>query len=277
MANPWNDPLEALRDQNNPTNLEAGFKIDRRLYPQRNVAPGNRSANDVFTRPVGYSPYQSVVQDDGRHAFNPSRDQYPQSSYEGNVTRALDPAARRQEFNQNRSDYYVHLPGEQVVMGIDESRMQPMPAAAFLPPNVNPPPGPVQQPAQQPMPQYVQRPISQSVQQPMRGQPLLSRPAARQGPVQGALQSPTRGPIRSPPTQGPMRGPPTQGPVRGPPMQGPMRVPTPGTPRGASGTRGGRAPPPLPQSAARGRDAGPGPRPVRGGYGNPQGNRGRRR
>lgn len=292
-----------------PSDTE-GWKINRRQYSRKLVAPGDRSADDVYTRHTGYVPYQSVVQDGGHHAYDPHGHQDPQSNDVGYAHAALDPIARRREFMQNRSGYYAHLPGEQVVMGIDENRMrtQPMPAAAMPQPGGQPvqqPQQPIQQqpiqqqpiqqqpiqrqPIQQrpiqlalqwPMPSPTPPPTQQPVRnRPLRPRPLLPPPAPLHGRNQGPVRVPTQGPVRGA-IQGPVRG--TPGPVRGAiqgpvlaHLQGPMRGHMQGPPRGALGTRGGM--PALPQTAGRGRGADPMPRPARGGYGNARGNRSGRR
>lgn len=299
MNNLWNDPLQDMRNDDIPSDTEEGWRINKRRHPRNNVAPGDRSADDVYTRRTGYVPYQSVVQDGGHHAYDPHGHQYPQSSDVGYAQAALDPTARRQEFMRNRSGYYVHLPGEQVVMGIDENRMrtQPMPAAAMPQPGGQPvqqPQQPIQQqpiqqqpiqrqpirqrpiqlPLQWPMPSPTPPPTQQPVRnRPIRPRPLLlPPPAPLQGHNQGPVRVPTQGPVRGA-IQGPVRGA-MQGPVLAP-LQGPRRGHMQGPPHGALGARGGM--PALPQLPARGRGAGPMPRPARGGNGNVRGSRRGRR
>lgn len=300
MDNPWNDPLQDMRNDDIPSDTEEGWRINRRRYPRNNVAPGDRSADDVYTRHTGYVPYQSVVQDDGHHAYDSHGYQYPQSSDVGYAQAALGPTARRREFMQNCSGYYLHLPGGQVVMEIDENRMgtQPMPAAVIPRPDGQPvqqqqqpieqqpiqqqpiQQRPIQLPVQWPMPSPTPPPIQQPVRnRPVQPRPLLPPPAPLQGHNQGPVRVPMQGPVRGA-IQGPVRG--MQGPVRGAmrgpapaPVQGPIRGRMQGPPRGALGARGGM--PALPQTAGRGGGAGPMPRPPRGGYGNARGSRSGRR
>lgn len=71
-------------------------------------------------------PYQSVVQPDGRYAYNPNQDQYPRKRGQGlfSARTAFLPQARQFEFTMNRSDNFVHQPGEVVTMGINHDRMR---------------------------------------------------------------------------------------------------------------------------------------------------------
>lgn len=146
------------REYDIPDDIYSGWRIGSRNYSRN--GHGLRGRDDyVVTRPEGYVPYQSVIQRDGRHAYNPNldrREQYPRTrDEEQNSGRmALLPQARQYEFALNRSDHYVHRPGQEVVMGIDQSQMriQPMSAAELT--------------------QYSRRPASQMRQhrpRPMRG------------------------------------------------------------------------------------------------------------
>ena len=125
--------------------MPAGWRLGNRSYSQQGsgVMPRGGVADYVVTRPEGYVPYQSVVQPDGRYAYNANQDRYPQTqNFEQRAGRqALSPTARQTEFLLNRWDNYVHWPDEAVEMGINYSQMrtQPMPDAAFPPPNVDGP------------------------------------------------------------------------------------------------------------------------------------------
>ena len=93
----------------------------------------DQTGDYVVTRPEGYVPYQSVVQPDGRYAYNPNQDQYPRRRDEERASgrMALLPQARQFEFTTNRSDNYVNRPGEEVTMGINYDQMR---TAAVPPP-----------------------------------------------------------------------------------------------------------------------------------------------
>lgn len=138
MADPWGnsrrDAPSDWRNRGHPPNIDDRWWIRDRDYGQ--------GIDDVVTRPAGYVPYQSVVQPDGRYAYNPAQD-YPRTVDEEMALgrRAQTTAERRQEFMRHRSDLYPHLGGEQVRMVVDYSRMrtQPMPAAGIPQPNVDAP------------------------------------------------------------------------------------------------------------------------------------------
>lgn len=145
-----------------PWDLDPNYDVPRyrdgwRL-PQGYFSPDGMARNPAYgsgyvvTRPAGYAPYQSVVQPDGRYAYNPSQDQYPrtvgQERLSGRTT--LHPASRQVESIVNRSNHYVHRPGEVVTMGIDYDQMRT---------------APIRQP-QQPMMDQYGRPV---VQGPARG------------------------------------------------------------------------------------------------------------
>jgi hypothetical protein len=118
-----------------PTDIPAGWRHGnegRNYYaPDGMASYESRTGQHLVTRPEGYVPYQSVVQPDGRFAYNPNQDQYPRSRAQElrSGRRALLPQARQYEFMLNRSDHYVHQPGEVVEMGVDFGHMRtaPMP------------------------------------------------------------------------------------------------------------------------------------------------------
>ena len=111
------------------TRMLDGWRIGDRHYKSdgtRRTRQGfDAPADFVVTRPDGYVPYQSVVQPDGRYAYDPNQDQYPRTSIQ--ERQAYDHAIRQMEFALNRSDHYEHQPGEEVVMGFDYSQMRTMP------------------------------------------------------------------------------------------------------------------------------------------------------
>jgi hypothetical protein len=99
-------------------------------YTSDGMARSRQSTNDyIVTRPEGYMRYQSAVQPDSRYAYNPDHRQYPVSR--GQKLRpgrnALHPTSRQVEFIVNRSDHYVHQPGEVVEMGINYDQMRTTP------------------------------------------------------------------------------------------------------------------------------------------------------
>jgi len=117
-----------------PTSMAEGWKFDRSYYGSDGMQRGqHRDGDYVVTRPHGYVPYQSVVQPYGRYAYNPNQDQYPRRRDEERASgrTALLPQVRQFEFTMNRSDNYVHRPGEVVTMGIDYDQM---PTAVVPPP-----------------------------------------------------------------------------------------------------------------------------------------------
>jgi hypothetical protein len=118
------------------TNIRNGWRVDpgNIYYSSDGMARHRYRENDyIVTRPEGYVPYQSVVQPDGRYAYNPDQHQYPytrdQELDAGGI--ALLPQARQFEFMLNRNNHYPHRPGEAVEMGIDYSQMR---TAATQPP-----------------------------------------------------------------------------------------------------------------------------------------------
>jgi hypothetical protein len=155
--------LRALQVDTNddvPDRIVAGWRIGGSYYTPEGFLRGTRgSAEYIVTRPEGYTPYQSVVQPDGRYAYDPNQVQYPRRSYEevNHDRAALHPSARQVEFIANRSDHYVHRPDQAVRMGIDydQIRTQPAPAGALLPP------GSGHMGVQQPMLDQYGRPVLQ--------------------------------------------------------------------------------------------------------------------
>ena len=96
-------------------------------YQSDGIRRGGLSPDDyVVTRPGGYVPYQSVIQPDGRYAYDPNQDQYPRMTYHELMSgrTAFLPQARQFEFMMSRSDKHVHRPGEMVEMGINYDQMR---------------------------------------------------------------------------------------------------------------------------------------------------------
>jgi hypothetical protein len=137
-----------------PSRMLDGWRIGDRHYKSdgtRRTRHGFDAAADfVVTRPDGYVPYQSVVQPDGRYAYDPHQE-YPERSIdelrEGRL--ASDHGIRQTEFALNRSGHYMHHPGEEVVMGFDYSQMRTHPGHPVLLPGLaavqgcmGPPPDP---------------------------------------------------------------------------------------------------------------------------------------
>jgi hypothetical protein len=158
---PLTKPWDRLPNYDIPGEIDAGWRCGyqgNNHYDSNGLSNyQNRTRDHVVTRPEGYVPYQSVVQPDGRYAYNPHRTQYPRTrneEYDAGRT-ALLPAARQYEFMLNRSDNYVHRPGEVVTMGIDYDQMRT---------------APIRQPQQPMMDQY--------------GRPVV------QGPIHGSMGPP---------------------------------------------------------------------------------------
>lgn len=120
-----------------PSRVLDGWKIGTRHYASdttRRTKDGFPAPNDyLVTRPDGYVPYQSVVQPDGRYAYDPNRVQYAQRAVDEirEGYRVYDHATQQFEFMMNRSDNFVHQPGEVVTMGINYDQMR---TAVVLPP-----------------------------------------------------------------------------------------------------------------------------------------------
>ena len=126
---PW-DLQRLVPGYDIPSNINDGWRVGNSYYgPDGLRAGGRRQGGHVVTRPEGYVPWQSVVQPDGRHAYDPNvapYDQYPRTrDQELDIGRpSLLPQARQFEFMMNRSDNFVHQPGEVVTMGIDYDQMR---------------------------------------------------------------------------------------------------------------------------------------------------------
>lgn len=108
-----------------PDKIRDGWRMPSAYYSAEGMSrthPGDY----IVTRPEGYVPYQSVVQPDGRYAYNPDHRQYPRK--QGQELRpgrnALHPASRQIEFIVNRGNHYPHQPGEEVRMGINYDQMR---------------------------------------------------------------------------------------------------------------------------------------------------------
>jgi hypothetical protein len=157
---PW-ELQHIIPDYDIPESIAAGWRKgnEGRSYfgPDGMSRYQNRGREYIVTRPEGYVPYQSVVQPNGRYAYNPNQHQYPRTRSEelGSGGMALLPQARQYEFMVNRSDHYVHQPGEVVEMGINYDQMRT---------------APVPQPQQPIMDQY--------------GRPVV------QGPIYGSMGAP---------------------------------------------------------------------------------------
>ena len=123
-----------------PTNMPAGWRSNGSYYtPEGLWNHRSRQGDYIVTRPEGYVPYQSVVQPDGRHAYDPNEaswERYPRTRAEEleSGRTALLPQARQFEFMLNRSDNYVHRPGEKVEMGINYDQMRTAPQGLMGPP-----------------------------------------------------------------------------------------------------------------------------------------------
>jgi len=182
MSHPGRDDI----DDDVPTNMFSGWRLGGRSYFDANGIGHNQRTQDwVVTRPEGYVPYQSIVQPDGRHAYDPnafSRDQYPRTRHQELGRTALLPAARQYEFMLNRSDHYPHQPGEAVEMGLNYNQMRTQP----WPANPIAPSGSGYIGAQQPMLDQYGRSM------------LLQGSAVMQAPLQGPMQGPMMGPPPDP-------------------------------------------------------------------------------
>jgi hypothetical protein len=82
-------------------------------------------ANDIVPRPSGYTPFPSVSEPDGRHAYNLAGRQYPQTvtaeTHYASSRRAETPLDRVQAYEKVRPDPWsvvLNVPYEMHVRGI---------------------------------------------------------------------------------------------------------------------------------------------------------------
>jgi hypothetical protein len=67
-----------LEEYDDPAvDMVEGWRLGGKYYRSDGTRRVRGSGDFVVTRPRGYVPYQSVVQPDGRYAYDPNQDQYP--------------------------------------------------------------------------------------------------------------------------------------------------------------------------------------------------------
>lgn len=92
-----------------PTGLRPGWTVDGVEYLETQSNGTWSRSNDIVTRAHGYVPYQSILERDGRHAYNPDARQYPRNRWSeiGSRRIAETPADRHNAWVRSRPS---HLP-----------------------------------------------------------------------------------------------------------------------------------------------------------------------
>jgi hypothetical protein len=115
----WGEHLRERLDAFPHGEDRPGWRINGYDYPDSQYQMMRRQAevNDVVPRPMGYTPFQSMFEPDGRHAYNPAGRQYPQTIFAerqyASSRRAETPLDRVQAYEQVRPDPRFVLPNVQ--------------------------------------------------------------------------------------------------------------------------------------------------------------------
>lgn len=206
----WNPDQPARRYGTHEEEIEEDVPKDdlpgwRLPTPSAYLDRDGRSSR-IVTRPSDYVPYQSIVQPDGRHAYDPAARQYPQPFREERRSgRVAHRAADRQNlWNSIRPNPMYHPPGATIELPYRDDPL-----------NMPPPPAPPATAASRDQAAGFMQRNPYPTQRPGVG----ADPATRQaGQQRQPLQDPRQGPVRRPPfaAMGGMRPPPLpQAGVRG--------------------------------------------------------------